>query len=88
MKPYKNCQSCGMPLSKDAEGGGTELNGHKSDIYCSHCYQDGKFTSPDMTMNEMKETVKGKLNEFGIPKIFTGLFTLNINKLERWKTPR
>lgn len=77
-----------MPLSKDAKGGGTELNGHKSDIYCSHCYQDGKFTSPDMTMNEMKETVKGKLNEFGIPKIFTGLFTLNINKLERWKTPQ
>ena len=88
MSLTKNCQSCGMPLSKDAEGGGTELNGIISVKYCSHCYQDGTFTSPDITMNEMKEKVKGKLNEFGIPKIFTGLFTLNLNKLERWKMPR
>ncbi|PUB11640.1 zinc ribbon domain-containing protein [Paenisporosarcina sp. OV554] len=88
MKPYKNCQSCGMPFSKDVEGGGTEKNGNKSVVYCSHCYQNGTFTSPDMTMNEMKEKVKGKLMEFGIPKVFTGFFTRNINKLERWKMPR
>ena len=88
MKPYKNCQSCGMPFSKDAEGGGTEKNGNKSVVYCSHCYQNGTFTSPDMTVNEKKKKVKGKLMEFGIPKVITGFFTRNINKLERWKTVR
>jgi hypothetical protein len=32
--PY--CQSCGMPLSKDEKGGGTEADGRKSSQYCSH----------------------------------------------------
>lgn len=38
-----------------------------------------------MTVNEMRELVKGKLVEFGFPKFLTGLFTRNISKLERWK---
>lgn len=29
MKKHKNCQSCGMPFSKDEKGGGTEKNGEK-----------------------------------------------------------
>lgn len=29
MKKHKNCQSCGMPFSKDENGGGTEKNGEK-----------------------------------------------------------
>jgi hypothetical protein len=84
MKPNKNCQSCGMPFSKDTEGGGSEKNGTKSVLYCSHCYQNGAFTLPNLTVNEMKERVKGKLIEFGIPKVFTRFFTRNIHKLDRW----
>ncbi|MCR9287838.1 MAG: zinc ribbon domain-containing protein [Bacteroidetes bacterium] len=30
MKAYKNCQSCAMPLKKDPNGGGTEVNGSLS----------------------------------------------------------
>ncbi|MFX3673129.1 MAG: zinc ribbon domain-containing protein [Paenisporosarcina sp.] len=86
MKPNKNCQSCGMPLSRDAKGGGTEKDGTKSMIYCSHCYEDGAFISPDLTVDEMKEKVTEKLIEFKIPKIFTRFFTRNIHKLDRWKT--
>ncbi len=26
---YKNCQSCGMPLSRDEKGGGTNADGSK-----------------------------------------------------------
>ena len=44
MKNYKNCQSCGMPMSKDPEKGGTEKEGSKSLMYCSYCYTNGKFT--------------------------------------------
>ena len=81
----KNCQSCGMPMKRDALGGGTEADGSKSAKFCSHCYADGKFVLPDLTVDEMKLRVKGKLREFGIPGFLTGLFTRGIPKLERWK---
>ena len=84
-KSYKNCQSCGMPLKRDEEGGGTNADGSKSMMYCSLCYRNGEFTKPDMTVDEMKELVKGKLKEFGFPGFLAGFFTKNIPKLERWK---
>lgn len=74
-----------MPLSRDAAGGGTNADGSKSGMYCSHCYRDGKFTLPDLTLEDMKERVKGKMKEMGIPGFLTGLFTYNLPKLERWK---
>ncbi|KRE64271.1 zinc ribbon domain-containing protein [Paenibacillus sp. Soil750] len=85
---YKNCQSCGMPLARDEQGGGTEKSGSKSKMYCSHCYQDGAFTKPDLTVEEMRELVKGKLVEFGFPRFLTGLFTRNIPKLQRWSSQK
>ena len=82
---YKNCQSCGMPLSKDEKGGGSESDGTKSKKYCSHCYQEGRFTLPNITMEQMKERVKGKMKEMGFPVFLAGLFTRKIPTLERWK---
>ena len=82
---YKNCQSCGMPLKRDEKGGGTNADGSKSTMYCSHCYQNGKFTMPNITVDQMKDRVKDKLKEFGFPGFMTGFFTKNIPKLERWK---
>jgi hypothetical protein len=82
---YKNCQSCAMPLKRDEKGGGTNADGSKSALFCSNCYENGKFTMPEITMNEMKERVKGKLREFGFPGFLAGVFTRNIPKLERWK---
>jgi len=74
-----------MPLAKDELGGGTEKNGTKSTMYCSHCYQKGEFTLPNISVDEMKDLVKAKIVEFGFPKFLAGLFTRNIPKLERWK---
>ena len=82
---YKNCQSCGMPMKRDTRGGGTHADGTKSLMYCSHCYQNGQFTQPNLTVDEMKLLVKAKLKEFGIPGLLTGVFTRNIPKLARWK---
>ncbi len=82
---YKNCQSCGMPLSKDEKGGGSEVNGNISLKYCSHCYENGEFTNPDITMPEMKSRVKDKMKEMGFPGFIAGFFTKGIPKLERWK---
>ena len=82
---YKNCQSCGMPLKKDEKGGGTNADGSKNNMYCSKCYQNGSFTTPDMTVDQMQVLVKGKLKEFGFPGFLAGVFTKGIPKLERWK---
>lgn len=74
-----------MPLKRDEKGGGTNADGSKSAMYCSHCYENGKFTVPGITMDEMKERVKGKLKELGFPGFLAPVFTRNIPKLERWK---
>ncbi|HEY5524565.1 MAG TPA: zinc ribbon domain-containing protein [Clostridium sp.] len=82
---YKNCQSCGMPLSRDEKGGGAEANGKKSSMYCCHCYDNGKFTLPNIAVDEMKERVINKMIEMKFPKFMARIFTRNIHKLERWK---
>jgi len=84
-KSYKNCQSCGMPLKKDTNGGGTNSDGSKSTMYCSHCYENGAFTQPDITADKMQFFVKNKLKQMGFPGFIAGFFTKGIPKLERWK---
>lgn len=86
-KPFKNCQSCGMPLSKDEGGGGTNADGSKSTAFCSHCFEGGRFTSPELTVEQMQQKVKEKLKQAGFPGFATGLFTRGIPKLERWSKP-
>ncbi|MXN92355.1 hypothetical protein GR160_14090 [Flavobacterium sp. Sd200] len=84
-KVYKNCQSCGMPLKKSPDGGGTNADGSKSTIYCSYCYQNGSFTKPDMTAVQVQDFVKHKMKEMGFPGFLAGLFAKGIPKLKRWK---
>ena len=85
---YKNCQSCGMPLKRDEQDGGTNVDGSKSAAYCSHCYHQGKFLLPDITVEEMQAKVRQKLIEFGFPGFLTGFFIRGIRKLERWQSAR
>ena len=80
------CQSCGMPLSKDAQGGGTQADGTKSAEYCSHCYISGKFTAPDITAEQMVQFVQAKLKEMHIPGFLAKRFTKDIPTLKRWAT--
>ncbi len=53
MQEVKICQSCAMPLVKDADFG-TDKAGGKSSDYCSYCYKNGSFTQ-DMDMEAMIE---------------------------------
>lgn len=78
------CQSCGMPLKKDPEGGGTNGDGSKSLKYCSYCFADGTFKQPDWTARQMQDFVKEKMKEMGFPGFLAGFFTRGIPKLERW----
>ena len=46
------CQSCAMPMDKP-ELLGTKADGAKSEEYCTYCYQEGRFTQPDISMQGM-----------------------------------
>jgi hypothetical protein len=81
----KFCQSCGMPMKKDPEMGGTNADGSKSLKFCSYCYQSGQFTQPDFTAKEMQDFCIEKMKEMGMPRLIGWLFTRSIPKLERWK---
>ena len=70
-----------MPLKRDEKGGGTNADGTVSTMYCSHCYQDGQFVLPDISMVQMQARVREKIIEFGMPGFLAGIFTRKIPKL-------
>lgn len=49
------CQSCGMPLDKDPNKGGTNADKSRSDSYCSFCFKDGKFIDEGISLKEKIE---------------------------------
>ena len=79
------CQSCGMPMEKDPEHGGTESDGSKSSKYCSLCYVDGAFKDDFTSSKEMVNFVRGKLKEMGFGYLKRWFYTSHIPRLERWK---
>lgn len=80
----KFCQSCGMPMNKDPQDGGTDSDGSRNDEYCSLCYKDGKFVDRCKTAKEMQAFCIKKMNENGTSKPIAWLFTRGIPKLKRW----
>jgi len=47
------CQSCGMPIREDYFG--TNADGSDSQEYCKFCWQNGHFTNPNQTLDQMVE---------------------------------
>jgi hypothetical protein len=80
----RKCQSCGMPLFSDVNGGGTEEDGRKTFVYCSGCYQMGKFMEPDLTVDEMIEEVRVKMKANKVPIFVSNKITNDIPNLKRW----
>ena len=81
----KFCQSCGMPINKDPQGGSTNADGSINADYCSYCYQNGSFTI-DCNVNEFQEHCRQKMIESGHNKFLAWLFTRGMSRLKRWKT--
>lgn len=77
-----------MPLSHDEKGGGTNADGSRSGDYCSHCYRNGRFTQPRLTLEQMIARAQGKLREMGIPELIVRRAPGHISKLGRWHAPR
>ena len=45
------CNSCGRPMGRNDYG--TNEDGSPNMDYCKDCFQNGEFTEPDITINEM-----------------------------------
>ncbi|MEK7723641.1 MAG: zinc ribbon domain-containing protein, partial [Acidobacteriota bacterium] len=61
------CQSCGMPISQTFGNLGTLADGLNSEEYCSFCFQDGSFTNPNQTLNEMiASSIENMTSEIGM----------------------
>ena len=79
------CQSCGMPMSKDPAGGGTEFDGSRSSLWCSLCYDHGAFRHPGMTLPEFRAHCIDQLAAKGMPRILAWAFTRGMGRLARWQ---
>ncbi|MBP6929459.1 MAG: zinc ribbon domain-containing protein [Candidatus Moranbacteria bacterium] len=85
-KVFTQCQSCGMPLKHDVQGGGSEKDGTRSTMYCSSCYQDGVFTQPEISVEEMQRLVDDVLkNEMKWWRPLRWFAVRQIPTLLRWK---
>lgn len=83
------CQSCAMPLMKP-EDFGTEANGGRSDEYCTYCYKDGAFVTPNMTMDQMREFCVEKMGKLDVmpPEQASILMREVMPKLKRWSATK
>ena len=83
----KICQSCGMPLDKDPDNGGTNSDKSKSEKYCSFCYQEGKFVDAGITLREkIEKNVQLAVTKMAIPESKARQMAESIiPHLERWK---
>jgi cystathionine beta-lyase family protein involved in aluminum resistance len=87
MDDYKFCQSCGYPMKKDSDGGGTEKDGSINKKYCHMCYKDGEFLTPKEidSAKKMQKFCIEQMKKSGMNSFVAWLATRGIPKLERWK---
>ena len=79
------CQSCGMPLDKEALKG-TEKKGLKTDEYCKYCYEYGTFKKPKMNLEDMKNRVETQMKKMNIPHNVIQKAINILPALSRWKS--
>ena len=83
----KQCQSCGMPLHTKRAGDcrGTERDGSKSEKWCSLCYVNGEFVSPNMSLMEMTKIVDDALRREKVWLPMRYMAKRQLPRLERWR---
>ena len=85
MEHIQFCQSCSMPLNRP-EMAGTEKDGTPSKDYCRYCYQNGEFTTPSMTLEEMKVLVEKEMEKRHISVDLIQQAVVSLPYLKRWKS--
>ena len=88
MEQKIRCQSCGMPLSEDFGNLGTNADGSNTLDFCSICFQNGNFTNPTQTLEEMiSSSIENMTSEIGMPlDKATELANSFIPTLKRWQS--
>ncbi|MFQ5905212.1 MAG: zinc ribbon domain-containing protein [bacterium] len=79
------CQSCGMPMEKD-EHFGTNADRSKNEEYCTYCYQNGEFTEPNMTEEEMMKKISEIMKQKSMSAEEIENATKFLSTLKRWKS--
>lgn len=82
----QTCQSCGIRMIKHDEFG-TYSKGVKNLNYCNHCFDNGAFLEPDLTLEQMIEKL---LKPMMVNKRITedearANARAHIENLKRWK---
>lgn len=82
------CQSCAMPLNKP-EDFGTDPAGYRVNDFCRHCFADGAFIEPAITMQAMLDRcVEIMAQQHIMPEAQArALMTDVLPRLKRWRTP-
>jgi len=75
-----------MPLQKQSDFG-TNVDGSPNYEYCTYCFQNGAFTDPTLSMEEMIEKVAGLMITMHImpEDQAKALTTTFIPTLKRWR---
>jgi len=79
------CQSCAMPMENE-EDFGTEDDGGRNQEYCKYCFQEGGFTNPGISVEEMTERLIELAEKMGRTKEETKkMAEETLPKLKRWE---
>lgn len=83
MSSTQFCQSCTMPI-ENVNDRGTEKDGSISNDYCKFCYQNGLFTEPEMTLEQMKTEVEYQMKKRDMPDTLLQKALTLLPLLKRW----
>jgi hypothetical protein len=77
-----------MPLGKPDDFG-TDQAGFRVNDYCRHCFADGAFTEPDISMQAMLDRCVGIMDKQGIMAAADARLLLAdvMPRLKRWSVP-
>ncbi len=73
-----------MPLSS-ADEMGTEANGQLQTDYCIHCYRNGSFVNPHLTLDDMKKRVEAEMKKGDADQHLINLTVNSLPYFRRWQ---
>ena len=74
-----------MEIFEDSDFG-TEANETLSVEYCTHCYQDGAFVDPDLTIDQMSAIVSDFIEADNVTMAEAkAISNALLSKLKRWQ---
>jgi len=84
-KRNEHCQSCGIPLNRDLIFSEKSEDEKRNTKYCSHCFKDGQFIDPEMTITKMKNEIDKRCKELGLSRFQAYLWKADLENLDRWQ---